>query len=99
MPSLTSLAEELVAQAKQIDKYLESKNLPSPSFDHDTLVDLPPDLQEVRTSLASVSHNLKALTRGPVGSTSDIAFSVSKANQPTCLERKALYANSSCVFS
>ena len=76
MPSLTSLAEQVLAQAKQLDKYLESKNLPPPSFDQDVFDDLPAELQNVRSSLASVSNDLKSLTRGPVSSTSDIAFSV-----------------------
>ena len=76
MPSLTSLAEQALAQAKRIDDYLESKNLPSPSFDHDVFGDLPAELQNVRSSLASVSNDLKGLTRGPVSSTSDIALSV-----------------------
>ena len=98
MPSLTSLAEELLAQAKQIDKHLESKNLPSPSFDTDVLAALPPELEQVRTSLASISHDLKTLTLGPVGSTTAIIFSVSEADQLICSARKTPYANSSPVF-
>ena len=76
MPSLTSIAEQLLAQAKQIDSYLESKKLSSPSFDIDSLKDLPAELQDVRNSLASGSNDLRDLARGPVGSTMDIAFSV-----------------------
>lgn len=78
MPTLTSLAKELLDRAKQIDEYLGSKKLPSPSFDNDVFSELPAELQDVRASLASLSNNLKSLTRGPVGSTSDIIFSVSR---------------------
>lgn len=79
------MAEVLLAQAKQIDAYLESNHLPYPSFDSDVLADLPSELQNMRMSLANNSDELKKLTQGPVASTMELAFSVSgsPAHLPT----------------
>lgn len=77
MPSLTSLAEELLAQAKQIDAYLETKQLPSPSFENDPLDELPGEMQALRYRIFNTSQQFTHLVRGPVMATSDICFSVS----------------------
>lgn len=78
MPTLTSMAEDLLAKAKQIDSYLESQNLPSPSYRHDVFEALPAELQKTRASLVNDSNELKNLARGPIGVTMDIAFNVSE---------------------
>ncbi|KAL8785195.1 MAG: hypothetical protein Q9195_008728 [Heterodermia aff. obscurata] len=75
MPSLTSIAEAILARAKKLDAYLESNNIPYPSFDEDTLDRLPDELQEDRWALANSSHELKKLTRGAVMNTLDTIFS------------------------
>ncbi|KAL8946577.1 MAG: hypothetical protein Q9222_007050, partial [Ikaeria aurantiellina] len=75
MPSFTSLAEEALASARQLDEYLASKNLPPSSFETDTLTDLPPDLEIVRTNLIDTSQTLKQLAQGEVGRTVEILFS------------------------
>ena len=76
MPSLTSLAEQMLAQAKVIDGFLEQKNIPYTSFDEDTLESLPEEIQKVRWDLLDTSHIFKQLVRGPAHSGLDIAFSV-----------------------
>jgi hypothetical protein len=74
--SLTSRAEAILAQAKKIDAYLEEKNIPYSSFEHDTLKNLPVEPQDVRWSLVNDSNDLKKLARGAVMHTMGITFSV-----------------------
>ena len=77
MPSLVSLAEELLAQARKIDEALEQNGIPYPSFDHDTLETLPEDAQKLRKELSDTSHTIRQLVRGARLSGLDLAFSVS----------------------
>lgn len=63
MPSLTSLAEEILTNAKQLDKHLAAQNQPSPSFDHDALLNLSPQLESTRDALIDSAHTLKRLTQ------------------------------------
>lgn len=79
MPSLTSRAEAILAQAKKIDDYLESKNIPYPSFEEDTLAQLPDELQDDRWALANSTNELKKLARGAAMGTMDTALSWSDA--------------------
>ncbi|KAL8838358.1 MAG: hypothetical protein Q9170_002165 [Blastenia crenularia] len=74
MVPLTSLAEDILASAKQLDKHLASKGLPSSSFDNDTLVDLPEDVEEVRNSLIDTTNTLKQLAQGHVAVPMEIGF-------------------------
>jgi hypothetical protein len=76
MPSLTSLAEELLVQARVIDGLLEKNGLSPTSFDNDTLELLPEDAQRLRWDLLDTSHNFKQLVRGAKLSGLDIAFGV-----------------------
>lgn len=76
MPSLTSMAEATLAHAKKLDAYLESNNIPYPSFDEDTLERLPDELQDDRWALANSSNELKKLARGAAMGTMDTALSV-----------------------
>lgn len=76
MPSLTSLAEEILTNAKKLDEHLTSQNQPSPSFDHDVLINLPPQLESARDALIDSTHTLKQLTQGPVRATIEIIFNV-----------------------
>jgi hypothetical protein len=76
MPSLVSLAEELLAHAKKFDEILEQNNIPYPSFDKDTLESLPDDAQKLRWDLLDTSHNFRQLVRGARLSGLDIAFGV-----------------------
>ena len=77
MPSLVSLAEELLAQAKKIDEVLEQNGIQYPSFDRDTLETLPEDVQKLRGELCDTSHTIRQLVRGARLSGLDIAFAVS----------------------
>ena len=77
MPSLTSLAEEILINAKRLDEHLAAQKQPSPSFDHDAWIDLPPQLESARDALIDSTHTLKQLTQGPVRATTDIIMSVS----------------------
>lgn len=76
MPSFTSLAEEILKNAKQLDEHLASQQRPSPSFDHDALVDLSPQLESTRDALIDSTHTLKQLAQGPTRATVEIMFSV-----------------------
>ncbi|KAL8807090.1 MAG: hypothetical protein Q9182_000923 [Xanthomendoza sp. 2 TL-2023] len=75
MGTLTSLAEEVLVYARQIDEYHASKGLPSPTFDHDTLDDLPPDIAVACDHLVDTTQTLKQLAQGGVNRTIDIVFS------------------------
>ena len=76
MPSLTSLAEEILINAKRLDEHLAAQKQPSPSFDHDAWIDLPPQLESARGALIDATHTLKQLAQGPVSATTDILMSV-----------------------
>ncbi|KAJ8124087.1 hypothetical protein ONZ43_g113 [Nemania bipapillata] len=74
MPSLTSMAESILARAKKLDAYLEAHNIAYPSFDDDTLGQLPDDLQDERWALANDASELKQLSRGATQNTLDYAM-------------------------
>ncbi|CAO1606194.1 MAG: hypothetical protein LQ349_002790 [Xanthoria aureola] len=75
MVSFTSLAEEILVSARRLDEHLASNNLPSSSFDHDTLVDLPNNVEVARDNLINTTQTLKQLAQGGVGRAMEIAFS------------------------
>jgi len=77
MPSLTEIAEGILADAKRIDAYTASKGLPDASFEKDTLSELPTDLEDCRKSLVDSAHELKQLAQGPVGILLELLFTVS----------------------
>lgn len=78
MPTFTSLAEDLLARAKQLDAFLADNGIESPSFDKDTLadVDLPEELRSVRSALANGADELKKLAMGPVVFGTELAVGV-----------------------
>ena len=77
MGSLTRLAYQNLAQAKLLDDYLASKDLPIQSFDHDSLRDLPPDMVDVRDTLVNSAHTLTQLAQEATWMTSRIMINVS----------------------
>ncbi len=77
MTSLTARAEAILAQAKKLDAFLEGHGLPYPSFNVDPLDGLPAEMQDLRSSLANASNDLRKLMRGAVMQTIDVAMSVS----------------------
>ena len=62
---LVQLAEELLAQARSLDSYNESCGLPPVSFDHESFVDLPNDLETCRQAVINISQDIKRLAQGP----------------------------------
>ena len=81
MASLTSLAEEALAQAKKIDAYCLSEGRPLTSFDSDTLNDLPPEISAARDGLVNSSHTMKRLALRPLGVITEIMRFVSRLDQ------------------
>ncbi|KAI1130877.1 O-methyltransferase-domain-containing protein [Nemania abortiva] len=75
MPSLTSMAEGILARAKKLDAYFEAQNIAHTSFDDDTLDKLPDGLQDERWALANDVNELKQLSRGAAQTTLDYALS------------------------
>lgn len=76
MPSLTSIAEQILANAKTLDEHLATRNSLSPSFDLDSLVNLSPELEPVRDELINSTHTLNKLAQGPVSATIGILYCV-----------------------
>ncbi|MCJ1456321.1 hypothetical protein MMC28_006682 [Mycoblastus sanguinarius] len=74
MPSLTSLAEEALVQAKKLDEHLLSQGRQHTSFEHDTLIELPPDLVEAQEALVNSAHTLKRLALRPEGVLAEIMW-------------------------
>ncbi|KAK4691467.1 hypothetical protein P7C71_g5537, partial [Lecanoromycetidae sp. Uapishka_2] len=66
MPTLTEEAEHILANAKLLDAYTASQNLPPTSFEKETLFDLPPEIELVRKNLVDGSQRVKKLAAGSV---------------------------------
>ena len=76
MVSFTSLAEEILVSARQLDEHLASKDLAPSSFDQDTLVGLPNDIEAARDNVINTAQTLKQLALGAGGRVMEIAFTV-----------------------
>lgn len=61
-PTLVQLAEHILEQARKLESSISS----SPSFQDDTLAELPEVLEPVRSSLIEGTETLNALARGSV---------------------------------
>lgn len=77
MPSLVALAEDLLAQTKQLDSVLKARGVQQPSFDNDPLDELPEDVQRLRKKMTDTSHVIRQLAQGPKAAGLEIAFNVS----------------------
>jgi len=77
MPSLTEIAEGILAGAKRLDGYTSSKGLPFTSFANNTLSDLPDDIEDCRKALVDSTQEFKQLVHGPVGLLMEVLFLVS----------------------
>lgn len=77
MSTLAARAEEILAQAKQLDTYIASSGLPHTSFAHDSLTELPAELERVRLDMVNSTQQLKRLAQGAVSSTVEMLYSVS----------------------
>ncbi|KAL9613198.1 MAG: hypothetical protein Q9204_008913, partial [Flavoplaca sp. TL-2023a] len=74
MVSFTSLAEEILVSARQLDEHLASKDLAPSSFDQDTLVGLPKGIEAARDNVINITQTLKQLALGAGGRAMEIAF-------------------------
>ena len=75
MPSLVSLAEDLLRAAKVLESHLADSSLPHPDWDNDLLTSLPPELQTQRNALINGADDLKQLAQGPHGISQEIGLS------------------------
>ena len=76
--SLTQLAEEILANAKLLDSYTASNNLPPASFDQDSFATLPPDLQGIRGTVIDSAQTIRKLAMGPTLLATEILHNVSR---------------------
>lgn len=76
MGPLTSLAEEILENAKRLDQYLSSYNLEPASFNNNSLGDLPFELEASKKALINSTQTLKQLSQGPVGTLMEIMVNV-----------------------
>ena len=77
MPSLTSLAEDSLALAKEVDESLKQNGIAYTDFGEDTLESLPENIQKLRWDLLDIAHDFRQLIRGARLSGLDVAFNVS----------------------
>ena len=78
MSSLTEIAQGILANAKQLDAFCSTQNLPPSSFHRDTFADLPPDLELTRKALINSTQELKRIALGPTGLFVELLYSVSQ---------------------
>jgi hypothetical protein len=81
MPTLTQLAENILANAKRLDEHTASRGLEATSLLQNTLVDLPDEVETFRKQLVDSTQELKALGQGPIGHLLDILFTVSSSTK------------------
>lgn len=62
---LTALAERLLEEGKALDGYNESNGLKPVSFDHESFVDLPLDIENRRKTAINLAQDIKRLAQGP----------------------------------
>ncbi|KAJ8121688.1 hypothetical protein ONZ43_g1925 [Nemania bipapillata] len=62
---LTSLAEKLLEKAKALDAYNESHGLPPASFEHESFIDVPLELEDTRKAVIDLAQDVKRLAQGP----------------------------------
>lgn len=72
----TAIANNILVQAKALDKIIADHGLAAPTMSQWTLSDLTLDEEELRKSVIDGCHQLKLLASGPVGNFYDICFNV-----------------------
>ena len=72
------MAEQILAQAKQLDAFISVKGLEMPSLDQDSLstVHLPEELQSVRSAMINNASDFRKIAMGSVANGSELAFGV-----------------------
>jgi len=89
MTTLTAIAEQLLAHAKQIDAYNASEGLAPPSYRQDTLSNLPDSLRGARDGIINGCATLRGLTEGPEASITNILYSVSNQEVTLTFEKSS----------
>lgn len=85
---LTLLAEQLLENSRQLDAYNESNGLKPVSFDHESFVDLPEDIENRRKSVINLAQDLKRLAQGPRDLLFETLNTVSKDLPPANVQCK-----------
>lgn len=62
---LTDVIEKILQQAIILDKYSTTHALPAPSFDCETFIDLPVEVEIARNAVVDLAQDLKRLAQGP----------------------------------
>lgn len=62
---LTKLVEQLLENSKALDAYNEFNNLEPASFDYESFVDAPIDIENCRKTVIDLAQDLKRLAQGP----------------------------------
>lgn len=63
--SLTRLAEQLLEKAKVLDAYNQSNGLDPVSFERESFVDAPLDVEDTRKAAIDLAQDVKRLAQGP----------------------------------
>ena len=79
MSSLTKIAEHILESAKLLDEYASAKGVPSASFDYNAFTNVPPDLQDARSTLINAAEAVRKLAMGPAGIATELIFNVRQA--------------------
>jgi len=77
MATFTSIAENLLAHAKELDAYVASKGLSLDTLDHATLTTLPAELKKSRDGLINGGAKIRRLAEGPEVALQTIGLNVS----------------------
>lgn len=85
---LTALAEQLLENAGHLDSYNKANGLKPVSFDHESFVDLPEDIENCRKSVINLAQDLKRLAQGPRDLLFETLNTVSKALPPADVQCK-----------
>ena len=62
---LTTLAEELLEHARALDAYNEANGFEHVSFQHESFVDVPGEIEERRKKVINLAQDVKRLAQGP----------------------------------
>ena len=76
MASIVAIAQQLLDRAKELEAYMASRGLDSPSLEKDVFADLPTEQAAIRMAITENTRALQQLVAGPVVTAMDIFHSV-----------------------
>lgn len=85
---LTKLAEELLENCRQLDAYNESSGLKQASFDYESFIDLPNEVDNRCKNIINLAQDVKRLAQGPRDLLFEILNFVSKHHPPASPHRQ-----------